>query len=511
MVVVLPGGRDGDGDGTVVDGTAAGELQAATASRQASVAAILRIIGSGLGRPLQAYGYYSDTMATRTVSLTGWGRISPSRAELAEPATVAGAARLLETAASGTIARGLGRSYNNAAQCGGGVVISTARLNRILDLDPVTGLATCEAGVSLEQLMVAGLPAGWFVPVTPGTRQVTVGGAIAADVHGKNHHVAGSFARHVRSADIVLPGGELRTVTGQSDPELFWATTGGMGLTGLIVRAVIQLKRVATARVSVDTVRTADIDETMAVLAEHDTSFGYTVAWSDSLARGARLGRSVVTSGDFAELGDLPAADRADPLAFRPGARLGVPPWMPPGLINRYSVALANEAYYRRAPRSRRGELQTIGAFFHPLDGIRNWNRVYGPGGFRQYQYVVPFGQEAAVRRSFELVSRARAASFVTVLKRFGEGDPGPLSFPAPGWTLALDVPARAGGLDGLLASLDRLVVDAGGRVYLAKDSRVPAGTLAEMYPRLEEFRKLRAGLDPDGMLASDLSRRLRL
>ena len=184
---------------------------------------------------------------------------------------------------------------------------------------------------------------------------------------------------------------------------------------------------------------------------------------------------------------------------------------MPPGLINRYSVALANEAYYRRAPRSRQGELQTIGAFFHPLDAIRNWNRIYGPGGFRQYQYVVPFGQEVAVRRSFELVSRARAASFVTVLKRFGEGDPGPLSFPAPGWTLALDVPARAGGLDGLLAALDRLVVDAGGRVYLAKDSRVPAGTLAEMYPRLEEFRKLRAGLDPDGMLASDLSRRLRL
>ena len=460
-------------------------------------------------------------MPGRTVRLTGWGRVSPSSAELASPATVASAAEVLAqgiaargTAArqhSGVIARGLGRSYNNAAQCDGGVVISTARLNRIIDLDPATGLVTCEAGVSLEQLMVAGLPAGWFVPVSPGTRQVTVGGAIAADVHGKNHHVAGSFAPHVQSFEILLPGGEARTVTEQSDPSLFWATAGGMGLTGLIARATVQLKRVATSRVRVDTVRTADIDQTMAVLAEHDRRYGYTVAWSDSLARGGSLGRSVITSGDFAEPADLSPADAEDPFAFRPGTRLGVPPGFPPGLINRHSVALANAAWYRKAPRSRTGEIQAIGPFFHPLDGIRNWNRIYGPGGFRQYQYVVPFGAEAAVRRSFELVSQARAPSFVTVLKRFGAGDEGLLSFPIAGWTLALDFPARTPGLAGLLGSLDRLVVEAGGRVYLAKDSRVPADVLAEMYPRLAEFRKLRAELDPAGILASDLSRRLGL
>jgi decaprenylphospho-beta-D-ribofuranose 2-oxidase len=452
-------------------------------------------------------------MPSRTVTLTGWGRVAPSSAELAEPGSPASAAALLQAAgpSRGMIPRGLGRSYNNAAQCGGGVVISTARLNRILKLDTATGLVTCEAGVSLEQLMVAGLPAGWFVPVSPGTRQVTVGGAIAADVHGKNHHVAGSFARHVLSFDLLLPGGERRTVTSQGDPALFWATAGGMGLTGLIVRATVQLKRVATSRVLVETVRTADVDETMAVLAEHDRAYGYTVAWSDSLARGASLGRSVVTSGDFAEPADLPAADRQDPFAFRPGARLGVPPGFPPGLINRYTVGLANKAWYLKAPRRRSGELQTIGTFFHPLDGIRNWNRVYGPGGFRQYQYVLPFGQEAAVRRSFELVSNAHAPSFVTVLKRFGQGDPGLLSFPMAGWTLALDFPARTPGLAALLGSLDRLVVEAGGRVYLAKDSRVPAGVLEQMYPGLPEFRKLRAELDPDGILASDLSRRLSL
>src|SRR6516165_8156377 len=452
-------------------------------------------------------------MSTHAVTLTGWGRIAPSTAELAEPASDAEAAALLRRAATGeggaVIPRGLGRSYNNAAQSAGGMVLSTRRLNRILGLDTATGVAVCEAGVSLEQLMVAGLPAGWFVPVSPGTRQVTIGGAIAADVHGKNHHVAGSFAGHVRSLRLVLPGGEQRTVT--PDDELFWMTAGGMGLTGFITQATVQLKRIETALVKVDTVRTADIDETMAVLAEHDRKYGYTVAWSDSLARGGQLGRSIITSGDFAALGDLTGSQRSAPLAFDPRTRLGVPAAFPPGLINRYTVRLANEAWYRKAPRLREGELQTIGQFFHPLDGIRNWNRVYGPGGFRQYQYVVPFGCEAAVRRSFELVSHAHAPSFVTVLKRFGEGDPGLLSFPAPGWTLALDVPARTPGLDGLLASLDRLVVDAGGRVYLAKDSRVPPGTLAAMYPRLEEFRKLRAGIDPDGMLASDLSRRLGL
>jgi decaprenylphospho-beta-D-ribofuranose 2-oxidase len=445
-----------------------------------------------------------------TVTLTGWGRVEPTVAELAAPASDQAVASLLRGAGP-KIARGLGRSYNNAAQCGDGLVISTARLNRIIAIDPRTGVADCEAGVSLEQLMVAGLPSGWFVPVSPGTRQVTIGGAIAADVHGKNHHLAGSFTRHVRRLDLILPDGTPRTVTPDGDPELFWATAGGMGLTGFIVRATVQLKKVGSARVLVDTVRTADIDETMAVLADHDHRYGYTVAWTDSLARGSSLGRSSITSGDFAEADQLPEAERVDPFRFRPGARTGLPGNVPPGLINRHTVALANEAWYRKSPRSRTGELQTIGQFFHPLDGIRNWNRVYGPGGFRQYQYVLPFGQEAAVRRSLELTSGRRAPSFVTVLKRFGAGTPGPLSFPMAGWTLALDFPARTSGLDSLLDDLDTLVLEAGGRVYLAKDSRVPATVLEQMYPQLPAFRELRALLDPHHRLTSDLSKRLEL
>jgi decaprenylphospho-beta-D-ribofuranose 2-oxidase len=444
--------------------------------------------------------------------LTGWGRIAPTTAEVAEPASTAQVAGLIETApARGAIARGLGRSYNNAAQNEGGLVISTAGLNKILDLDPDTGLAICEAGISLEQLMVAGLPAGWFVPVSPGTRQVSVGGAIAADAHGKNHHVAGSFARHVRWCDLVLPDGREQRITPEADPQTFWATAGGMGLTGIILRAAIQLTKVGTSRVRVDTVRTKDLDEAMAVLADADNRYGYTVAWLDCLARGKNLGRSVVTSGDFAAVSDLPAADRGDPLRFRPRARLHAPDIFPPGLITRHTVALANEAWYRKAPRRREAEIQTIGTFFHPLDGISNWNRVYGPGGFRQYQFVVPFGAEPAVRRALERISTARAPSFVTVLKRFGPADEGYLSFPMPGWTLALDFPTRTPGLPDLLRWLDEQVVTAGGRVYLAKDSRVSPDMLARMYPRLEEFRKLRAELDPAGLLVSDLSRRLAL
>jgi len=445
-------------------------------------------------------------------SLTGWGRVEPTVARVSTPADPSQmAVALKEAPARGVIARGLGRSYNNAAQNENGQVVVTTDMNRVTAFDVDLGIAVCESGVSLEQLMITGLPAGWFVPVSPGTRQVTVGGAIAADVHGKNHHVAGSFAQHVHWFDLLLPDGQERRVTPADEPRLFWATAGGMGLTGIILRAAVQLTKVQTSRVRVDTVRTADIDQALEYLAATDSSYGYSVAWLDCLARGAHLGRSVITSGDFAKPADLGPKDRRNPLEFRPAARLSAPNMWPPGLINQYTVALANEAWYRKAPRRRSGEIQTIGTFFHPLDGIRNWNRVYGPAGFRQYQFVVPFGAESTIRTSLERISRARAPSFVTVLKRFGPENAGLLSFPMPGWTLALDFPARTPGLASLLNSLDEDVLAAGGRVYLAKDSRVAPDTLAAMYPRLQEFREVRAELDPVGVMASDLSRRLGL
>ena len=446
------------------------------------------------------------------VTLTGWGMTEPTVASLAlpelpdeVPALVKGADR------RGVIARGLGRGYNNAAQNEDGLVVGTFAMRDVLSFDPETGLVTCEAGASLEQLMATFLPEGFFVPVTPGTRQVSVGGAIAADVHGKNHHAAGSFARHVTSLELLTADGSVRTVTPEGDPDLFWATAGGMGLTGIILRATVRLKRVETSRVVVDTVRTADLGETMAHLSATDADYDYTVAWTDCLAGGAKLGRSVVTSGNFATIGELPYRDRGTPRAFAPKALFTAPAVFPSGLINKSTVALANEAWYRKAPRRRTGEIQTIGKFFHPLDGIRNWNRVYGRAGFRQYQFVVPFSESEVVRRALERISALRAPSFVTVLKRFGEGSPGMLSVPMPGWTLALDFPAGTPALGALCAELDEMVLAAGGRLYLAKDSRIPAELMPAMYPRLNDFRKVRGDVDPAGVFVSDLSRRLAL
>jgi decaprenylphospho-beta-D-ribofuranose 2-oxidase len=449
---------------------------------------------------------------TRSATLTGWGRTEATVAELAEPRSADDVAGLVKgVSRGGVIARGLGRSYNNAAQNDGGLVISTSGMRNVLSFDPQSGVVTCEAGVSLEQLMIDLLPSGWFVPVSPGTRKVTVGGAIAADVHGKNHHSAGSFARHVLSLELLTADGAVRAITPEPDRDVFWATAGGMGLTGIILRATIQMKRVETSRLIVDTVRTPNIDDTMAYLSSSDEKYGYTVAWTDCLATRGNLGRSIINSGDFAAVGDLRSRDRGKPLAFKPSALIGAPGVFPSGLFNARTIALLNEAYFRKAPRHRSGEIQTIGKFFHPLDGITNWNRVYGPAGFRQYQYVVPFAASEIVVRSLERISALRAPSFVTVLKRFGASDPGMLSFPMPGWTLALDFPARTPWLSQLCAELDEMVLEAGGRLYLAKDSRIPAELMPRMYPRLDDFRRVRAEVDPAGLFSSDLSRRLEL
>jgi decaprenylphospho-beta-D-ribofuranose 2-oxidase len=444
--------------------------------------------------------------------LTGWGRTAPTAADVLHPTSVDELSQALHQAGdNGLIARGLGRSYGDSAQNAGGVVVDATGVSGLRQLDLEEGLVTADAGTSLDQLMRWLVPLGWFVPVSPGTRYVTVGGAIANDIHGKNHHSSGSWCNHVRSLTLRTPAGESLVIGPDRSPELFWATAGGLGLTGIILEATFEVIPIETSLLLVDTDRTADLDEAMALMDTGDDRYPYSVAWIDLMAQGQSMGRSVLGRGRFAPLDALSERQRRHPLAFDPKVVASAPPIFPSGLINRWTVRAFNELWYRKAPRHRTDELQTISTFWHPLDLVAHWNRMYGPRGFVQWQFAVPFGAEACLIACVEALSRSGCPSFLAVLKRFGPGNPAPMSFPIPGWTLAFDTPVSDPGLGPLLDELDRRVADAGGRVYLAKDSRLAPELLPVMYPRLDEWREVRAKVDPDGVLRSDLSRRLRL
>jgi decaprenylphospho-beta-D-ribofuranose 2-oxidase len=296
------------------------------------------------------------------------------------------------------------------------------------------------------------------------------------------------------------------------DADLFWATVGGMGLTGMILDATFRLIPIETSRMSVETRRIGTLDEIMARMSESDADFRYTVAWLDLLATGHHLGRGVLTNGEHAVQAELGPKESASPLAYGGKQLVDMPPLVPaPGVINRLSVTAFNELWYRKAPRFRQGELQSIPTYFHPLDLVRDWNRVYGRQGFLQYQFVVPYGAEQALRTVIERLAAARLPIFLTVLKRFGPANPGMLSFPTGGWTLAIDVPAACGGLSELLRGFDALVLDAGGRHYLAKDFQTTPEAIRRGYPRLAEWQEIRNRVDPAGVWASDMSRRLGL
>ena len=453
-------------------------------------------------------------MAERRL-LTGWGRTAASTAEV-----IAGSGRDLDSLTAsvkelprrGGIARGLGRSYGAPAQNGGGVVLRLDDDARDAVVDEANATVTAPAGVSLDELLKVLVPRGFFIPVSPGTRFVTVGGAIASDIHGKNHHVDGSFGNHVTRLSLLLADGTVAELGPDRRPDLFWTTVGGMGLTGVILDATFRVLRIETSRCSVDTTRAADLDALMALMDDGDRYYRYSVAWIDLMAKGARLGRSVLTRGDHASTDQLAPRDAVEPLAYGPRQVAAVPPLVPPsGVLTHLTVAAFNEVWFRKAPRRRIGQIVSIPAYFHILDAIGSWNRLYGRRGFVQYQFVVPFGAETALRSVVERLAASGTASFLAVLKRFGAANPGPLSFPAPGWTLALDLPAGANGLAGLLHGLDDVVLDAGGRHYLAKDAHTSPTAIRRGYPRLDEWRAIRASVDPAGVWASDQSRRLHL
>jgi decaprenylphospho-beta-D-ribofuranose 2-oxidase len=457
-------------------------------------------------------GTGSDPPGRTRRRLTGWGRTAPGVAEVVAIRSPDDVVALMSAGAPrrGVLARGLGRSYGDAAQNTGGLVLDMTGCARVLAVDADRAVVRVEAGVDLDRLTRLLLPLGLWLPVVPGTRRVTVGGAIAADVHGKNHHLAGSFGAHVLEMDLVTPDGQVRTLTPDGPGSaLFWATVGGMGLTGVVVRATLSCIRTETAYAVVETERCLDLDHLLERLSEGDApSLPYSVAWFDAMARGARLGRAVLTRGRLAERGDLPARLARDPvLPPASSPRLALPT-VPVNLVTRTTARVFNELWYRKAPSRPTRAVQHVGSFFQPLDGVQDWNRAYGPRGFCQYQFVVPFDQVEAFRGAVELIARSGQPSCLNVLKRMGPTGEGLLSFPAPGWTLAVDVPVRP-GLERLFARLDEIVLASSGRVYLAKDARLPGGHVEQMYPRMAEFRAVRASVDPDGILVSDLSRRL--
>lgn len=420
-----------------------------------------------------------------------WGRVERVRHRVIRPGDpLAAREALARRGGLSVLAHGLGRSYGDSCLNPDGLLILTRGLDRLLAFDPLTGLLRCEAGVSLDELLVTicGRPAPgggiWYLPVTPGTRFVTVGGAIANDVHGKNHGVAGSFGRHVAALELLRGDGTRSSCSPDRNRELFAATVGGLGLTGLILEATLRLVRVEGLLLEVEDLRLDDL-EGFYRAAEDSAAWTYTVAWVDCLARGRGLGRGI-----FSRARHRPGGSAPPPTA----PRLGVPLTPPVSPLNRLTLRAFNALLWRRlGPRGRRRRLLPAHQFLFPLDAIAGWNRLYGPRGFRQYQCVVPeAGASTAVRRLLETIAAAGEGSFLAVLKTLGAPtSPGLLSFPMAGTTLALDFPERGSDTLELLARLDRIVLDAGGRLYPAKDGRMPADVFRAGFPAWERFAGL--------------------
>jgi decaprenylphospho-beta-D-ribofuranose 2-oxidase len=447
--------------------------------------------------------------------LSGWGRTAWTVADVIstnDPQSIRDAVNGAND--RGVIARGLGRSYGAAAQNAGGRVIEMANESDPLgidaDLDPVSGILEVGAGVSIDSILRMCVPRGWFIPVTPGTRFVTVGGAISSDVHGKNHHIDGSFGQHVRSMTVLLANGEIVDLSPENNPAWFWATVGGMGLTGIILRATIAMLPIESSKVRVETERLANFEAVCEAMSSDgaDDDYRYSVCWVDLLATGSSMGRGVLTRGDHASASEV---DSDDPCAYDPRLNVSAPGWVPNGLLNKFSIKVFNEAWYRKAPSKRHVGIESIPAFFHPLDGVNKWNRLYGSQGFIQYQFIVPLERTDVLRKVIETFSAAGVGSFLAVLKRMGPQNLAPMSFPTEGWTLTLDIAAGIKGLAELLAKVDSMVLDAGGRHYLAKDSHVSPLAVRRGYPRLEEWMNVQREMDPSGVWRSDLARRLGL
>lgn len=443
-------------------------------------------------------------MKPNPTNLAGWGRLMPSRADLYRPERLSELSQAWSAHGQRSmIARGLGRSYGDAASCRDGDVILMTRLDHLVSFDADTGMLVAEAGMSHADILRLFLPRGWLLPVTPGTSFVTLGGSVAMDVHGKNHDRVGSFGQHVQWLDMILPTEEERRVDPHSYPEILAATIGGCGLTGIIRRVGVKLQRVPSPYVQVREVRLNNLDHFMAELASVRDKASYAVGWIDAVAKGPGFGRGILETAEPIEV--------STPISPMQGAGRNVPIDFPSFLLNRYSVAAFNALYWRRIPPEGRSRLRHYRDFLYPLDRIGHWNRIYGKRGFRQFQCVVPDDMAGrAIPKLLETVVAEGAASFLSVLKTLGGSGLGYLSFPMRGFTLALDLPETPHSVP-LLRKLEGLTLDHGGRIYLAKDSALTPEGFAQMYPRLTRLRDVLDEINPQGIMQSDLSRRLRI
>lgn len=466
---------------------------------------------------------------TSEATLHGWGRTAPTRAQVLSTedldTIVAAVKQVADDNADkpdhlkrGVIARGMGRSYGDPAQNAGGLVIDMQRFNKIHSIDPDTALVVVDGGVTLDQLMKAALPYGLWVPVLPGTRQVTIGGAIGPDIHGKNHHSAGSFGDHVVSMDLLVASGEILTLKpegSEDDPdgELFWATVGGMGLTGIIVQATIRMTKTETAFFIADGDLTSNFDETIEFHADgSETNYTYSSAWFDAISPEPKLGRAAISRGSLAtldQLKELAPKLAKDPLKFSAPQLVTVPDIFPNFTMNKLTMKAVGQAWWLKSGEYR-DQVQNLTQFYQPLDLIGEWNRGYGSRGFLQYQFVVPREATSELKSIVRSIQASGHYSALNVFKLFGEGNRAPLSFPMPGWNICVDFPIKP-GLGHFLDELDKRVLDFGGRLYLAKESRTSAEKFHQMYPQMQSWLDTRNEIDPTGVFASDMSRRLEL
>lgn len=433
--------------------------------------------------------------------ITGWGQYPGVDARVIEADNPEDLNKLLQQGFSG-IARGQGRSYGDSALAKS--VILNRPLDHFLHFDEHSGVLHCQAGVTLAQIIEVFLPRGWFLPVTPGTKYVSLAGAIAADVHGKNHHHVGCFSEFINELKLLKPDGQLVNCSKHNNSELFHATCGGMGLTGIIIDACVQLIPVCSKLIKQQTIVSQNLAQTLELIEQHRDAT-YSVAWVDCLRKGKTMGRALLYLGEHDNQTDKP---KYSPRT-KPG--LGIPLNAPGFVLNPLSIRLFNELYYFQGSRKTHQALVDIDPFFYPLDGIANWNRLYGKKGFSQYQCVIPKDQsQTALQEIFALITESQQGSFLSVLKLLGPANNNLLSFPMEGYTFALDFKSHP-RLPALLKKLDQVVMEHGGRVYLCKDAYLTADDFKTMYPRWQEFKTLRENIGAQRVFHSLQSQRLGL